>query len=162
MEIEEELANGSEEATPPGKSMLESTDLLASGGKHKASTITEFRECWFSDGGVSSNFPIHLFDGPLPVWPTFAINLVYPDTADSEASPPEIFLPLDNKQGWRRSYQPMARKLALQELGGFIFGLISTMQNWRDLLQSRVHSPMVLALDRCGGAVLSQCAPARV
>jgi hypothetical protein len=57
--------------------------------------------------------------------------------ADSEASPPEIFLPLDNKQGWRRSYQPMARKLALQELGGFIFGLISIMQNWRDLLQSR-------------------------
>jgi hypothetical protein len=42
MEIEEEPVNGAEEATPPGISVLESTDLLASGGKHKASTITEF------------------------------------------------------------------------------------------------------------------------
>src|SRR5579863_4811469 len=30
---------------------------------------------WFSDGGVCSNFPLHLFDSPLPRWPTFGINL---------------------------------------------------------------------------------------
>jgi len=29
--------------------------------------------CWFADGGLSSNFPIHLFDSPLPRWPTFAV-----------------------------------------------------------------------------------------
>jgi len=138
VETEEEAATEVEGATPPAKSMLQSADLLASGGQHKLSTITEFRVCWFSDGGVSSNFPIHLFDGPLPVWPTFAINLVYPDTTDNDGtSQPEIFLPTDNKQGWQRSYQSIAKAVALQELGGFIFGLISTMQNWRDLLQSR-------------------------
>jgi hypothetical protein len=125
------------EATP-ARTLLESADLLSGGGKHKTSTITEFRVCWFSDGGVSSNFPIHLFDGPLPVWPTFAINLVYPDTADNEgATAPEVFLPTKNNQGWQRSYKSIARKSALYELGGFLFGLISTMQNWRDLLQSR-------------------------
>lgn len=32
-----------------------------------------------SDGGITSNFPIHLFDAPVPSRPTFAINLVYPD-----------------------------------------------------------------------------------
>ncbi|MGI8477381.1 MAG: patatin-like phospholipase family protein [Thermomicrobiales bacterium] len=31
--------------------------------------------CWFSDGGLVSNFPLHFFDSPLPRWPTFAINL---------------------------------------------------------------------------------------
>lgn len=31
---------------------------------------------WFSDGGVTSNFPIHFFDSPLPQWPTFAIDLL--------------------------------------------------------------------------------------
>ena len=31
--------------------------------------------CWFSDGGIASNFPIHFFDSPVPRWPTFAIDL---------------------------------------------------------------------------------------
>jgi len=30
---------------------------------------------WFSDGGICSNFPLHLFDSPLPRWPTFCLNL---------------------------------------------------------------------------------------
>jgi predicted acylesterase/phospholipase RssA len=100
--------------------------------------VTAFRVCWFSDGGISSNFPIHLFDAALPRWPTFALDLVYPDTAD-KAGPhqPEIFLPSENNQGWQRRYQTIARPGAVQELGGFLFGIVATMQNWRDLLQSR-------------------------
>ena len=31
--------------------------------------------CWFSDGGLSSNFPIHFFDSIWPRWPTFGITL---------------------------------------------------------------------------------------
>ncbi len=31
--------------------------------------------CWFSDGGLTSNFPVHFFDAPLPRRPTFGINL---------------------------------------------------------------------------------------
>ncbi|HEY7178802.1 MAG TPA: patatin-like phospholipase family protein, partial [Gaiella sp.] len=31
--------------------------------------------CWFSDGGITSNFPVHFFDTPLPTRPTFAIDL---------------------------------------------------------------------------------------
>ncbi|MFP5076679.1 patatin [Rhizobium sp. YIM 134829] len=33
------------------------------------------RKALFSDGGISSNFPIHLFDAPLPSRPTFALSL---------------------------------------------------------------------------------------
>jgi predicted acylesterase/phospholipase RssA len=39
----------------------------------------ELQRCWFSDGGLTSNFPIHFFDAPLPSRPTFGINLV-PET----------------------------------------------------------------------------------
>ena len=35
--------------------------------------------CWFSDGGLTSNFPIHFFDAPIPSRPTFAINLAEAD-----------------------------------------------------------------------------------
>lgn len=35
----------------------------------------ELRRCRFSDGGVSSNFPIHLFDATIPAWPTFGLWL---------------------------------------------------------------------------------------
>lgn len=34
-----------------------------------------FQRCQFSDGGISSNFPMHLFDGLIPLWPTFGIQL---------------------------------------------------------------------------------------
>jgi hypothetical protein len=33
------------------------------------------QELWFSDGGITSNFPIHFFDTVLPLWPTVGINL---------------------------------------------------------------------------------------
>jgi predicted acylesterase/phospholipase RssA len=34
-----------------------------------------FRRCLFCDGGICSNFPIHLFDSPIPSWPTFGVSL---------------------------------------------------------------------------------------
>ena len=131
-------------------SLSQSTDSLATGGEAPASSIESFRICWFSDGGVASNFPLHLFDAPLPRWPTFAINLVYPQSGyrDSPVESPEpqnardraeaaVWLPLHNNRGWQRSYSSIARPLALAEMSGFVFGIIGTMQNWRDLLQSR-------------------------
>ncbi|MEG3969265.1 patatin-like phospholipase family protein [Microcoleus sp. T2B6] len=44
---------------------------------------------WFSDGGISSNFPIHLFDEWLPSRPTFGINLT--------SLPPNAFKKDENK-----------------------------------------------------------------
>jgi predicted acylesterase/phospholipase RssA len=35
----------------------------------------DVRETWFSDGGIVSNFPIHIFDRWFPDAPTFGINL---------------------------------------------------------------------------------------
>lgn len=121
---------------PEQQTVIESTEALTTGGRRQRARPTGFRICWFSDGGISSNFPIHLFDRALPRWPTFAINLVYPGTADA-GTRPDVFLPEDNNQGWQRHYQPIAHPSALRELSGFLFGIVATMQNWRDLLQSR-------------------------
>jgi hypothetical protein len=126
---------GDEEEDPRERSVLDSTDSLASGGRRAGSTITGFRVCWFSDGGISSNFPVHLFDAPLPVWPTFAINLVYPGPNDGPL--PEIALPTSNNAGWQRTYQSIAKPIAAAEIASFLFGIIGTMQNWRDLLLAR-------------------------
>lgn len=37
--------------------------------------VPVFRRCLFVDGGLCSNFPIHLFDSAVPAWPTFGISL---------------------------------------------------------------------------------------
>jgi predicted acylesterase/phospholipase RssA len=50
---------------------------------------SEPEHCWFIDGALASNFPVHLFDSPLPRWPTFAINLrkYHPDWKREKADP---------------------------------------------------------------------------
>jgi Patatin-like phospholipase len=39
------------------------------------------RRLWISDGGLTSNFPIHFFDSPVPARPTFCLNLIDYDAA---------------------------------------------------------------------------------
>jgi predicted acylesterase/phospholipase RssA len=55
-------------------------------GKGKnASGYIPLRRVWFSDGGLTSNFPIHFFDSPIPSRPTFCLNLV-----DFDAEAPNV------------------------------------------------------------------------
>lgn len=140
---------GAEEQTGEVQlSVVDTMEGLAGGGGSRASEVAAMRVCWFSDGGISSNFPVHLFDAGLPQWPTFAINLVYPTKKDADrpqsAKAPQpdelqqaVFLPRSNNQGWKVAYQPIAATWAIKEVLGFVFGIIGTMQNWRDLLQAR-------------------------
>ena len=50
----------------------------------------------FSDGGISSNFPVQFFDSLFPGRPTFGISL---DDFDDEAKPREVDLPMSAKRG---------------------------------------------------------------
>jgi predicted acylesterase/phospholipase RssA len=88
----------------------------------------ELRRHLFSDGGIGSNFPVHLFDVWFPGRPTFAIDLVdYPegDTRDvvmlSDPSVPLV--PRWNK---------------ITSLFAFVGDIKDAMQNWRDTLQSEL------------------------
>jgi predicted acylesterase/phospholipase RssA len=81
--------------------------------------------CWFSDGGIGSNFPVHFFDAPLPSWPTFAINL---GEWSARYHTPEqtIFAARHNKGGVQAWWSPF------QSLAGFLGAIFETLHNWRD------------------------------
>lgn len=87
----------------------------------------KFRRCWFSDGGISSNFPMHLFDGLVPMWPTFGLNLE-PEVEGRDM----VFLPEKYDQGYGERWNHFAEKQGASMLGGFIGAIVGTMQNWND------------------------------
>jgi hypothetical protein len=92
----------------------------------------EMVQCWFSDGGITSNFPIHFFDSPLPRWPTFGINLGPGRNLDPKNQSNNIYAPLTNRAG----IQP--RWGRINRLTEFARALADTMQNWMDSAQARV------------------------
>ena len=96
--------------------------------------------CWFSDGGICSNFPIHFFDSPLPRWPTFGIDLEPKQCPKRERNPE-----FNKEMVWFPPRPGSASQLPLsdfdkgssrQRLLGFLGALANTMQNWRDRLQA--------------------------
>ncbi|MEI8267078.1 MAG: patatin-like phospholipase family protein [Betaproteobacteria bacterium] len=70
------------------------------------------RRCLFTDGGVASNFPIHLFDAAVPSWPTFGFWLDRRKPYDYGEGRNDVWLPeyLDQGRGdgWYRT-DPDAR-----------------------------------------------------
>ena len=85
------------------------------------------RRCLFSDGGLSSNFPIHFFDRLLPNTPTFAISL---DDYDEKRNRDDVWLPASSGSGSQLPVQPF------DGLGGFLMRLLMSAKDWQDNLQS--------------------------
>src|SRR5689334_2911666 len=95
-------------------------------------------KCLFSDGGISSNFPIHFFDAPLPRWPTFGITLSSsPSDMRRDADESEmVYLPECNHPGKAENSNSFDQHW--WRLGGFLGAILTTMQDWRDQTQARV------------------------
>lgn len=91
--------------------------------------------CWFSDGGICSNFPVHFFDQPLPRWPTFDINLrpFHPDHQGDA-----VWMPTRNVGGIIEWWTRFDNRLGLGRLAGFLSAVGNAMQNWRDNTQTHV------------------------
>jgi predicted acylesterase/phospholipase RssA len=86
----------------------------------------ELIETWVSDGGISSNFPVHLFDSLWPRRPTFAINL----------QPPHPDFP--RQMVWRARAGAsgiVPRSHPIDSVFGFAAAIADTMQNWVDATQ---------------------------
>jgi len=97
--------------------------------------------CWFSDGGLTSNFPIHFFDGPIPRWPTFAFNLTpfHPRFAyDPRDERNNVWLPRTNGEGLTENWSNPPEGGRTSELFWFLGRIVDTMQNWRDNIQLKV------------------------
>jgi len=93
------------------------------------------RKCWFSDGGICSNFPVHFFDSPLPRWPTFAINL-RPFHPDHPNDP--VFMPDKNVGGISESFTNFDQGSGRGRLFGFFGAILNTLENWTDNMQTRL------------------------
>jgi predicted acylesterase/phospholipase RssA len=87
---------------------------------------------WLSDGGISSNFPIHFFDAWVPTRPTFGLNLVPASMMEHE---PQT---ADEAIGWRHDEAPPARRATIRHTIDFVGQILDTMQNWRDTMQSEL------------------------
>jgi predicted acylesterase/phospholipase RssA len=95
--------------------------------------------CWFSDGGISSNFPVHFFDRLVPRWPTFAINL-RPFHPDRQPEGNNAWMVKANKDGIAEWWYPFSEKGGLfdKRLVEFLSSVMKTMQNRVDEAQMRV------------------------
>jgi predicted acylesterase/phospholipase RssA len=96
---------------------------------------------WFSDGGISSNMPLHFFDAALPSRPTFAVNLkgehpLHPIDPKLPASRQDgrVYLP-DNNSAGQAAHWDAPQDDKPTGLFGFLANIIDTMQNWRDHMQ---------------------------
>lgn len=96
--------------------------VVPEGGRKQATRL------WFSDGGISSNFPVHFFDEPLPGRPTFGVNLrgVHPARPDGR-----VWLPDNNRSGTLEWVHAMPSE-GWGGLAGFLGRILGTMQSWMD------------------------------
>lgn len=80
-------------------------------------------EVWFSNGGITSNFPIHFFDALWPQRPTFGITL-----GDPHPDHPEhlTWRPITNGSGILPRATPITTMIR------YLKAIVDTMQNWSD------------------------------
>lgn len=91
--------------------------------------------CFFVDGGLANNFPLNLFDKPLPRWPTFGINLR--DKNDGRHNQ-EIYMTCNNSGGLEEWWTRFDEKRGIGGLVAYFGLLFGTSRNWRDNLQMNV------------------------
>ena len=93
------------------------------------------RRVVFSDGGITSNFPVHFFDSPLPTRPTFALGLTsFPEgegPVEGDPSASVIDPPAANAASERTTAD-------IASLGQFLVALKDAVQNWRDNAQAEL------------------------
>jgi hypothetical protein len=96
------------------------------------------RRLWFSDGGITSNLPIHRFDSIYPRWPTLGISLRY---TDDSGQPKRRSLRKDNSwiyfPNTREALRDLWDRFDLKQAGvarlfGFAKGIFERAQNWHD------------------------------
>ncbi len=81
---------------------------------------------WLADGGISSNFPIHMFDALLPERPTFALSL--DKLPEGALGPGRVFIPDAAGQGVGLPVNPIVGVL------GYAASIMGSAKDWQDQL----------------------------
>jgi predicted acylesterase/phospholipase RssA len=92
---------------------------------------------WFADGGITSNFPFHLFDSPIPRWPTFGLDLddFRPDMTEKS---PRTWMPTSNVGGIAPVWTRLGTLPSFTSVVPFASSMIDAARNWMDNLQTTV------------------------
>ncbi|WP_036509105.1 patatin-like phospholipase family protein [Nocardioides sp. URHA0020] len=119
-------------AAPDTRTSLASARAALRGRTPPAVGPVTFREVWFSDGGLCSNFPVQFFDGALPTRPTFAINLgAFPEGRVPDPDQRHNIEYARNNDVIAPTYSPLATS-GLGALTGFAGLAFDTARNWND------------------------------
>lgn len=87
--------------------------------------------CHFSDGGISSNFPVHFFDSLAPRRPTFGIALgAYDPRRDGTGDDARFVVGARLRDSQRLTYR------TLTSVPGFAMAILDTAKDWQDTLQA--------------------------
>jgi predicted acylesterase/phospholipase RssA len=98
----------------------------------------EMKKCWFSDGGIASNFPIHFFDSPLPRWPTLAINLAgAPQNPCSAEEWRQDHGACQSRSIWAYP-EDVDPTRTIDSVSQFGWAIFNTARNWNDNLQAQL------------------------
>ncbi|MBS0427523.1 MAG: patatin-like phospholipase family protein [Proteobacteria bacterium] len=107
------------------------------------------RRCLLSDGGLCSNFPIHMFDCAVPSWPTFGVALrdaprvpgVTPQVPDM-LTPAQVRDAVSLPEGRARARSDWNRFIEepslLRRTMGFLGALLGTAKDWNDALLAQM------------------------
>lgn len=103
---------------------------------------SDLQENWFSDGGISSNFPIHMFDDWLPMRPTFGISLADSQMPTDITGPREASIHRGNDDVFLAQPRSVLTPhvYPLKWLRQFLGAIFDTAQNYRDNTQARLPS----------------------
>lgn len=120
----------------------------------------QLRRCVFSDGGISSNFPIHFFDRFLPTRPTFGITLEEFSKLrrPSDAPADRVYMPQAAQTGYLLPIDCIDSTL------GFVSGILDSARLWQDNLQKilagyRERTVHIALMDSEGGLNLNMPQP---
>jgi predicted acylesterase/phospholipase RssA len=99
----------------------------------------ELVDDWFSDGGITSNFPIHFFDSWFPEHPTFGLDLQSVSDkgaerpADTFGNKSDVNLPSSGPDGRQSPHWT-----GTEGILGFGKQIKDAVQNWRDTAQAQL------------------------
>lgn len=91
--------------------------------------------CWFLDGGICSNFPIYMFDAPLPRWPTFGIDLqgIREDRPEGV-----VWMPSRNSEGFGEQFHRIPDPNSIGAIFKYAAAMIDAARNWTENRQMTV------------------------
>lgn len=121
----------------------------------------DVKAIWFSDGGLSSNFPIQFFDSPLPRWPTFALDLLGGGTGTPAN---DIFLEICDPARADDVWSSLEETKPLPRLLSFGSAMLDAMRTWHDTTLGALPGNLTRTIGVClpaeeGGINLNMTTP---